>query len=204
MTFFIVFTALASGELSILQSPPSIEFKGSDSLESETLSDVFAASIGYSVENPSGWNGLYINNPFNTPKSLLIVYVDGVEKLNLDKSKNYRLIGSASGDSLNQLSSTVRQSNSVVDLDLTQDFDSVRKSLYSFIYLNLLILNLFHFSSSSLTSKFSVQLNQLNQKNQHPHLNQVYTLKTNSSFNSYPFLVLLVINWNRSHKNQHF
>lgn len=71
-------------ELSILSSPKSVEFKGNSDLDSESLSDVFGAALGYSVEHKTNWDGLYVNNPFNTARGVIAVVVEGLDKVELN------------------------------------------------------------------------------------------------------------------------
>lgn len=118
------FTAYASGgQLSILHRPNGLDFKGNDKLESESLGDVFGASLGYSVEHSSNWAGLYVNDPFNTASGVVAVVVDGIERINVGgKAISYEVTGSGAQDSLDLFLYRVR---SAVDFDLTQGVDSV-------------------------------------------------------------------------------
>jgi renin receptor len=123
-TFSVV--ALAS-RLTILKCPKSVSFKGNDRLESESLADVLAATLGYSVTHPSDWTGLYINDPFNPASAVVTVVVDGVEEFNhvtSEKTYSYELIGSGAQESLDSLVFRVQEHNAeVIDLDLTTGFD---------------------------------------------------------------------------------
>lgn len=122
--------ALASGRLSILQSPKSLSFKGNDRLDSESLADVLAASLGFSVTHPSEWKGLYINDPFSPATGVVAIVVDGVnnfDHVNSAKSHSYELVGSGAQESLDSLVFRVQEHNAeAIDLDLTQGFDVVR------------------------------------------------------------------------------
>lgn len=71
---------MSCNEFIVLNSPKSIDFKGSSSLPSESVSEVLAASLGYSVSG-SKWDGLFVNDPFNAAKGVLSVVVEGVESL---------------------------------------------------------------------------------------------------------------------------
>lgn len=118
-------TAYASGgQLSILHHSKGLDFKGNDKLESESVGDVFAASLGYSVEHPSNWAGLYVSSPFNTVNGAVVVLVDGIERVHVnDKAITYEVVGSGVQESFDSLLDRVRPA---IDLDLTQGIDSVR------------------------------------------------------------------------------
>lgn len=126
---FILFVAHAAGRLQILQSPKSLSFKGTDRLESESLADVLAASLGFSVTHPSDWKGLYINDPFNPATGVVAVVIDGpnnFDHVNSAKTHSFDLIGSGAQESLDSLVFRVQEHNAeAIDLDLTQGFDVV-------------------------------------------------------------------------------
>lgn len=65
----------------MLSSPKSIEFKGTSDLPSESLSDVLAATLGYSINASPAWDGLFVNDPFSTAKSVVTVVIEGAEDL---------------------------------------------------------------------------------------------------------------------------
>lgn len=69
-------------ELIVLSSPKSVEFKGESELPAESLSDVLSATLGYSIDGLQSFDGLYMNDPFNTAKSVVSVVVEGVDSLN--------------------------------------------------------------------------------------------------------------------------
>ncbi len=108
-----------------------MSFKGNDQLESESLADVLAASLGYSVTNPSDWKGLYINDPFNPATGVVAVVIDGInsfDHVNSAKTHSYELAGSGAQESLDSLVFRVQEHNAeAIDLDLTQGFDVVSK-----------------------------------------------------------------------------
>lgn len=71
---------MSCNDFTVLNSPKSIDFKGTSSLPSESVSEVLAASLGYSVSG-SKWDGLYVNDPFNSAKGVVSIVVEGVEDL---------------------------------------------------------------------------------------------------------------------------
>lgn len=110
---------MASGRLSILKSSKSLEFKGSDKLECESLGDVFAAALGYSVEHSSEWKGLYVIDPFQPPKAVVSIVVDGIDKVHTDaKSNTYDVSGTGCQESLDSLMYRIP---SAVEHDFSQD-----------------------------------------------------------------------------------
>lgn len=126
---FLALLALvsANGELSIAHSPSSIDFKGNERLDSSSVAEVFSAALGYSVENPSGWGGLYVNEPFNMPKTIVVIVIEGVEELGVsqDKSPSYKIVGSTTSQSIDKLRDVVEQHDEVLDFDLNNGYDSL-------------------------------------------------------------------------------
>lgn len=117
--------------MAILKSPKTLDFKGADKLESESLGDCFAAALGYSVEHSSEWKGLYVNDPFNTAKGVVAFVIDGIDKVHVDsiKSTTYELTGTGSQESLDSLLYRV---HSAVDFDLTQGLEAVCRCFFFF------------------------------------------------------------------------
>lgn len=65
-------------------------------MPSESLSDVLSATLGYSVQSSKVWDGLFVNDPFKTAKSVVSIVVEGVDdlsfKVRLHISKyNYKI-----------------------------------------------------------------------------------------------------------------
>lgn len=75
------FLPVNCNELIVLNSPKSVEFKGSSDLPAEDLSEVFSAALGYSIEVPKTWDGLYVNDPFSVAQSVISIVVEGAEEL---------------------------------------------------------------------------------------------------------------------------
>lgn len=73
-------------EFIVLNTPKSIEFKGNSDLPAESLSEVLSATLGYSIQSSNIWDGLYVNDPFNTAKSVVSVVVEGAGDLNFKVS----------------------------------------------------------------------------------------------------------------------
>lgn len=90
-----VISAATCNEFIVLNAPKSLEFKGSSDLPSESLSEVLATSLGFSVYPNSAWNGLYVNDPFNLAKSVVTVVVEGSDGLTFQDAKTFNLVGDA-------------------------------------------------------------------------------------------------------------
>jgi hypothetical protein len=78
-----LFLLVSCNEFIVVNSPKSIEFKGTSDLPSESLSEVLAATLGYSIQSSKVWDGLYVNDPFNTAKSVVTVVVEGADDLKI-------------------------------------------------------------------------------------------------------------------------
>lgn len=72
---------VSCSEFIVLSSPKSVEFKGNSDLPSESLSEVLSATLGYSIQSSNVWDGLYVNDPFNTAKSVVSIVVEGADDL---------------------------------------------------------------------------------------------------------------------------
>lgn len=74
--------SVTCNELEILSSPKSVVFKGTSTLPSSSLSEVFASVLGYSVNQGESWDGLVLKDPFNLASAVVAVVVEGAESLN--------------------------------------------------------------------------------------------------------------------------
>jgi len=106
-----------------------MSFKGQEQLDSESVADVLAATLGFSVSHPSEWKGLYINDPFSPATGVVAVVIDGVNQfhhVNSGKTNSYELVGSGAQESLDSLVFRVKEHNAeAVDMDLTQGADVI-------------------------------------------------------------------------------
>ncbi|XP_053688582.1 ATPase H(+)-transporting accessory protein 2 [Sabethes cyaneus] len=127
-TFFLLFSlfiAVNCDQLSILYSPKSLEFRGHSRLDVQSLSDVFGASLGYSVAHPSEWDGLTVKDPFNMANGALIVVIEGVESLKLEGAHTYDLYGGSGSEMIGELVQKSADHNSVsFEVDLKESSDS--------------------------------------------------------------------------------
>ncbi|XP_055380968.1 ATPase H(+)-transporting accessory protein 2 [Condylostylus longicornis] len=124
---FLLLTVQAAGTFSVLEHPNSLLFKGNDRLDSNYIGDVLGASLGLYIDADTKWSGLFIDNPFEFPKGVINVMVEGVKGINLSqKAKTFPLTGGDSIDSLNTISSTVEALNSpTINVDLNRGLDSL-------------------------------------------------------------------------------
>lgn len=84
-------TVYGAGELSILHHPSSLVFKGHDHVRESTLKEIYSASLGFSTEHYSNWQGLYIDDPFNLAEALVTVAVDGISSIDQQKGHHFPL-----------------------------------------------------------------------------------------------------------------
>jgi len=111
----------------VLEHPNSLEFKGNDKLESTYLGDVLAAALGLYVDTESKWAGLYITDPFELPRGVININVDGINEINLSqKAKSFSLTGDNSDGSVDMITSTVEALNlPAINIDLNKGLDSL-------------------------------------------------------------------------------
>lgn len=75
------FLLATCNEFIVLNSPKSVEFKGTSDLPAESLSEVLSATLGFSVQPSKVWDGLFVNDPFNTAKAVVSIVVEGADNL---------------------------------------------------------------------------------------------------------------------------
>lgn len=81
MTDTVSFLPVTCNEFIVLNSPKSVEFKGTSDLPSESLSDVLAAPLGFSIGDSAKFDGLFVKDPFSSAQSVVTVVVEGVDSL---------------------------------------------------------------------------------------------------------------------------
>ncbi|KAL5282796.1 ATP6AP2 family protein [Megaselia abdita] len=91
----LIASIYGDGEFSVLQSPSSLEWKGNDVLKTDSVKDLVSASVGSWACSNSEFGGLYIRDPFSTPKSSVTVFVDGLDSLSVTAKpqKTYKTVG---------------------------------------------------------------------------------------------------------------
>lgn len=126
-TYMCIFLVHAAGEFSVLNSPKSLSFKGNDALQSQYVGDVLSASVGNPVAGDAEWAAMNVEDPFNLPKRVIAVVVDGASHISLDSNaKIFPLVGSSADESLNALSSDLEASNvPVCDMNFNEFEEAV-------------------------------------------------------------------------------
>jgi len=119
----------ANGEFSILSTPKSLSFKGNDVLRSNDVGEVLSAAMGNPVSGDAQWGGLIINDPFNLPKGIVAVLIEGTNHISMDANiKSYDIDGSSSYESMNAVSEELEASNvKVCDINLDEIDETVTK-----------------------------------------------------------------------------
>ncbi|XP_044266902.1 ATPase H(+)-transporting accessory protein 2 [Tribolium madens] len=88
---FLAASVSANGELTILHHPSSLLFKGHDHVRESILKEVYSSALGFSTEQYSNWDGLFIEDPFNLAKAVVTVSVDGITDIGNGKGHNFPL-----------------------------------------------------------------------------------------------------------------
>lgn len=70
----------------MLYSPKAVEFSGNSRLDAESLPEVFGAALGYSVSQPTEWDGMVIKDPFSTANGAVVVVAEGLESIAVEVS----------------------------------------------------------------------------------------------------------------------
>jgi len=113
-----VICAVTCNEFIVLNTPKSIQFKGSSEIPAESLSEVLAATLGYSVQTSKIWDGLFINDPFNTAKSVVSIVIEGAEDLKFKNSQSFNLDGDESNFEDDLLTKVNEHSHLAIDVNL--------------------------------------------------------------------------------------
>jgi renin receptor len=123
LVVFSVISAASCNEFIVLSSPKSIEFKGTSDLPAESLSEVLSATLGYSIQSSNIWDGLYVNDPFNTAKSVVSVVVEGAGDLSFKNAKTFNLVGEETNFEDALLSKVLDHSHLPIDVNLVDKVD---------------------------------------------------------------------------------
>lgn len=138
---WISFISVTCNEFIVLNTPKSIEFKGTSEIPAESLSEVLAATLGYSVQTSKIWDGLFVNDPFNTAKSVVTIVVEGGENLKFkvnnenelyddflsiswsQNSKSFNIDGDESNFEDDLLTKVSEHSHLAIDVNLVDKLD---------------------------------------------------------------------------------
>lgn len=99
----------ASGEFTVLHHPSSLAFKGHDRVRQSILKEVFSASLGFSIEQDSNWQGFYLIDPFNLPEAVVVVDVDGVADIDQVKGHHFPLTTDSEDNTFSSLRRRVEE-----------------------------------------------------------------------------------------------
>lgn len=91
INYFLNFAVSGNGELTILHHPSSLLFKGHDQIKESILKEVYSSALGFSTEQYSNWNGLFIEDPFNLAKAIVTISIDGTTDIGNGKGHNFPL-----------------------------------------------------------------------------------------------------------------
>ncbi|KAK9872633.1 hypothetical protein WA026_018766 [Henosepilachna vigintioctopunctata] len=123
LAFFLI-EVNASGEFSILHHPKSISFKGHDELGKSTISEVYSAALGFSNNQFSNWNGMFINDPFYLAEAIAAVYIEGVPSIDQPKGHHFPVKADVEEGIFNNIKDNIilrypQEKPLIVDVDLS-------------------------------------------------------------------------------------
>lgn len=124
-----IVSLVSCNDFIVLSSPKSIVFKGSSDLPSSTISEVFAASLGYSVYSTEPWDGLSVLDPFHTAKSVVSFVVEDASDLKFDNSKSYEITGNDFYFEDSIYSKVLDHSHLAVNINLVDQDDEIETSI---------------------------------------------------------------------------
>lgn len=127
---FSLISLASCDDFVVLSSPKSIKFEGSSDLPSSAISEVFAASLGYSVYSTEPWTGLIMLNPLDTAKTVVSFHIEGGNDLKFDNDKTFKITGDEMFFEETIRSKVLEHSHLAVDIDLVnRDGDQVTTSI---------------------------------------------------------------------------
>ncbi|XP_058463524.1 ATPase H(+)-transporting accessory protein 2 [Malaya genurostris] len=122
---FSLFLAVNCDQLSIISAPKALEFHGKNQVDVEALSDVFGASLGYSVSHFSDWDGLTVKDPFNMANGVVVVVAEGIKSLKLEGAHTYELYGGSASETISELVQKSADHHGIsFEIDLKESSDS--------------------------------------------------------------------------------
>lgn len=87
----MLFLVSCNGQFIVLHHPQSVLFKGHEHLKESILPEVYSAALGFSTQHFSNWPGMYIEDPFDLPKAIVTISVDGVSNIGQQKGHHFPL-----------------------------------------------------------------------------------------------------------------
>lgn len=123
-----------AGELSVISTPDSVLFKAGDSkLKCTALGPMMSACLGKSILESSDFNNVYITDPFNVPRAVVLMSATGGSKLNYQplKTTSYSVTGNGCFPSIASAMERIKEDGStVLPLDSSNGPQIVRISLF--------------------------------------------------------------------------
>lgn len=131
---FVIYS-VNGDQFTVLKSPKSLEFKGKLPLSTETILDVFASSLGYSVASSpdtAKWEGFVVNDPFNTATGIINIIVEGLDKIEFTDAKSFKIEGH--GDPISSILDEINKHDGIsVDLDLKSGVSKTLETVFGII-----------------------------------------------------------------------
>lgn len=144
ISIFLHFLAYAAGEFTVLSHPSGITFKGHDRVRESLLKEVYSAALGFTTEEDSNWQGMYLSDPFNLAEAAVLVYVDGVSDIELVKGHHFPLSTDADEGTFSSLRKRISErygfdDSNIVHVDLADGLESVSdNNVYAYVTVNLI------------------------------------------------------------------
>lgn len=132
MGLFVPFVC-GAGEFTILHHPKSAVFKGHEAIKQSLLKEVYSAAVGFTTQQDTNWQGMYLTDPFHLAEAIVTVEVDGVTSLGTAKGHRFPLRTDEDEDTTyNALERRVREhspsdSNHLVYIDLSEGISAIEK-----------------------------------------------------------------------------
>lgn len=125
--------AYGAGEFLVLHHPKSVVFKSHEVIKESLLKEVYSAAVGFTTQQDTNWQGMYLSDPFHLAEALVIVEVDGVATLGTAKGHRFPLRTDEEADSTyNALEKRIKEhspsdSNNLVHIDLSEGITAIEK-----------------------------------------------------------------------------
>ncbi|KAK9505003.1 hypothetical protein O3M35_009158 [Rhynocoris fuscipes] len=84
-------TVNGAGEISILQTPDSLSFRGQEQLDLSNVKNLLSSALGFTVPETPRWSGMVIKDPFQFADAVVVVSIPGVASLDSVQGRTYPL-----------------------------------------------------------------------------------------------------------------
>ncbi|XP_063705979.1 ATPase H(+)-transporting accessory protein 2 [Culicoides brevitarsis] len=116
----------------VLKTPKSVEFKGTMAMATQTVNSIYCSALGLSIPSTNSWEGLLINDPFNTAKGVIAIVIDGLNELEFKESKSFEIYGNE--NPISAAAETIKKHDGyVVDLDLRTNVNQTLETVFGVI-----------------------------------------------------------------------